>query len=178
MNDPAVYLAYEPRGPGLMCAVLALVEGENVYGWYTGPSNGQYVAAFFMLEHYYSTHETAFYHSVGDDVHDDWVLAYPTKEIALDMRSPLPETVGGVLEGAQDTFAHEWLAYGDDPAAAADVEWYRARSLPFTHLGVRCDKLPKLVDDGLLWTYASPALDLNFIEFLRKRWPLDFALGT
>lgn len=178
MNEPAAYLAYQPNGPGLVCAVMVLVDGPNVYGWYAGPSRGQYVSAFFMLEQYYSTHETAFYRTIGDDVYDDWVLAYPPEEIDLGARSPLPEGVGHELERAQDAFVAEWLVYRDDPASAADIEWYRARNLPLAHAGIRCDKLPKLTEAQLTWTYASPTLDLNIIDCLRKRWPLDFALAA
>ncbi|MGG1943419.1 hypothetical protein AB1286_20340 [Trinickia sp. NRRL B-1857] len=178
MNEPAAYIAYQPLGHGLVCAVMVLVDGSDVYGWYAGPLRGQYVSAFFMLEHYYSIHETAFYHSVGDDVYDDWVLAYPPKDIGLGPRSPLPQGVGHELERAQAAFVAEWLVFSEDEAHAADVEWYRARSLPLEHVGIRCDKLPKFTETPLEWTYASPALDLNIIECLRKRWPLDFALAA
>lgn len=178
MNQRATYLVYEPHGPGLMCAVVVLVDGENVYGWYTGPSRGGFVASFFMLERYYSMHEATFYHSVSDDVYDDWVIAYPPTEIVLGNRSPLPEGVSNALASAQAAFAAEWLCYSDDPGAAADIEWYRARNLPLVHAGIRCEKLPKLAAGPVTWVYASPALDQNIIDFLRKRWPLDFALAS
>lgn len=177
MTEPFNFLAYEPDGQGLMCAVMVIVEGENVYGWYTGPARGKLGAAFFALDRYYSTHETAFYHSVQDDVRDDWVLAYPPMEIDAGHHAPVPDDLSHELERAQDAFVAEWLFYRDDAAAAADVEWYRMRNLPLAHAGIRCEKLNKLKADGIAWTYASPGLDLNIIDFLRKRWPLDYALA-
>ncbi len=33
MSEPFAFLACEPAGPGLTCAVMALVDGENVYVW-------------------------------------------------------------------------------------------------------------------------------------------------
>ncbi|HWT36825.1 MAG TPA: hypothetical protein VN289_11105, partial [Paraburkholderia sp.] len=88
MSEPFTYLAYEPDGPGLTCAVMVIVEGANVFGWYTDPANRKLAAAYFMLEHYYSTHETAFYHSVDDDVRSDWTLAYPPMEIDIGSTRP------------------------------------------------------------------------------------------
>lgn len=178
MTEPFSFLAFEPDGPGLMCAVMIIVEGENVYGWYTGPAGAKFAAAFFVLDRYYSTHETAFYHSVEDDVYDDWVLAYPPMEIDAGHHSPVPEELCHALERAQDAFVAEWLFYCDDPAAAADLEWYRKRSLPLTHAGIRCEKLNKLKEGEVVWTCASPGLDLNIIDFLRERWPLDYALAS
>ncbi|MBP0632860.1 hypothetical protein J8I34_28145 [Cupriavidus sp. AcVe19-6a] len=177
MSEPFSYLAYEPKGPGLMCAVMVIVEGENVYGWYTGPVRDKLVAAFFMLEHYYSTHETALYHSVDDDVYGEWVLTYPPVEIDAGRYSPVPEPLGHALERAQDAFAADWLFYCDDPAAAADVAWYREHNRPLKRAGIRHGKLNKFEQGQIVWTYASPGMDLNVIDFLRLRWPLDYALA-
>ncbi|GLU31381.1 hypothetical protein WKR88_19760 [Trinickia caryophylli] len=177
MIEPFSFLAYQPDGQGLICAVTLIVEGDNVYGWYTGPAGGNFTAAYFVLDRYYSTHETAFYHSVENDVRSDWVLAYPPLEIDAGRHSPVPEDVSHELERVQGAFAAEWLFYCDDTAAAADVEWYRMRSLPVTYAGIRCEKLSKLDPVGVFWTYGSPGLDMNIIDFLRKRWPLDYALA-
>lgn len=45
MSEPFTHLAYEPKGPGVMCAVMVTVEGENVFRWYTGPVGDKLVAA-------------------------------------------------------------------------------------------------------------------------------------
>lgn len=177
MIEPFSFLAYEPDGQGLMCAVTLFVDGENVFGWYTGPARGDFAAAFFVLDRYYSTHETAFYHTVENDVRDAWVLAYPPLEIDADRHSPVPDELIQPLLHAQAALVAEWLFYCDDTAAAADLEWYRMRNLPLAHAGIRCEKLSKLKSNGIAWTYASPGLDLNIIDFLRKRWPLNYALA-
>ncbi|WP_296227733.1 hypothetical protein [Ralstonia sp. UBA689] len=177
MTDPFAFLAYEPKGPGLMCAVMILIDEENVYGWYTGPANGKFPAAFFLLERYYSTHETAFYHSVQDDMYDGWVMAYPPVDIDVGNRLQVPEAMYHALEQYQDTFVAEWLFYRDDPDAAAETAWYRAQDLPLAHAGIRHTMLNKLDRDDLIWTYHTPGLDLNIVEFLRRRWPLDYALA-
>ena len=36
MIESKTYLAFAPRGPGLMCALLYFFDDHNVYGWYTG----------------------------------------------------------------------------------------------------------------------------------------------
>ncbi|MEM5371418.1 hypothetical protein V4C53_36040 [Paraburkholderia azotifigens] len=177
MSEPFVFLAYEPDGPGLTCAVMAIVEGENVYGWYTGPAKRKLAAAYFMLEHYYSARETAFYHSVENDVRSAWALAYPRLEIDIGRHSPVSEAMCHELEYTQSRFVAEWLFYCDDPDTAADVEWYRMRSLPVTYAGVRCKKITKLRSDHVVWFHASPGFDLNIIECLRRRWELDYALA-
>jgi len=177
MNESTSYLAFMPRGPGMLCGVMSIVVGDDVYGWYTGPAGNRIAAAFFMLEHYYSTHETAFYHSVEDDVYSAWVLAWPPVEIDMGRSAPVPEEMRHELERAQDAFGAEWLFYCDDPAAADELAWYRARGLPPGKLGIQHDKLNRFDQGGVVWTHASAALDTNIIDFLRQRWPLDYALA-
>lgn len=176
MNEPTSFLAYTPRGPGLMCAVMSIVAGNDVYGWYTGSASGEFPAAFFMLEHYYSTHETAFYRSVEDDVYGDWVLAYPPLAIDTGRSPPVPEPMCHELMRAQDAFIAEWLFYADDPAAAEEVEWYHEHELALGSVAIRHARLNRLDHRDVVWTYASPALDLNIIDLLRERWPLDYSL--
>jgi len=52
MSEPFTFLAYEPDGPGLTCAVMVIVEGEHVFGWDTGPANRKLAAAYFMLGYF------------------------------------------------------------------------------------------------------------------------------
>ncbi|KVN10717.1 MULTISPECIES: hypothetical protein [unclassified Burkholderia] len=177
MSEPANFLAFLPAGKGLMCATTMAVVDEDVYGWYTGPSARGLVAAFFMLEHYYSTHETAFYHSVDDDARGPWVLAWPSVEIDAGRLPPVSDAMCAELERMQDAFAAEWLFYCDDPAAAAEAAWYRTQGLPLEGAGIRHARLNRLDRGGTLWTYASPSLDLNIVDCLRQRWPLDYALA-
>ncbi|CAJ0779889.1 hypothetical protein LMG7141_00944 [Ralstonia condita] len=178
MTEPFAYLAFEPKGPGLMCALMVIVEGDDVYGWYTGPAKGSFPAAFFMLERYYSTHETAFYHSVQDDVYAGWRLAYPPVEIDAGRQPPVQPPMCHALEQRQDAFLAAWLFYRDDPGNADEVQWYATQHLPLGHTGIRHEQLNRFAPGDVIWSYASPGLDLNIVEFLRRRWPLDFALAA
>ncbi len=55
--DFECFLAYAPRGGGLLCAVVYRARGDDVYGWWVGrDANLEYPPAFFMLENYYTTH--------------------------------------------------------------------------------------------------------------------------
>jgi len=173
--EPHVHVAYAPRGAGLLCAAFWLEQGDHVYGWFTGAKAHERPASFFMLEHYYSSRETLCYRSVSDDVYGDWVLATTKGESRVDRPVPVPEALCHELERMQDAFVREWLFFEDDPGHAQEAEALRARELPVLAANVRPQKLNKLATGDPVWTYTSPGADLHVIEFLSKRWPLDYA---
>ena len=175
MKEPVVYLAYTPRGAGLLCAVVLTTDESNVYGWYTGAKGNEFPASFFMLENFYSIRESAFYHTVADDVYDDWVIAYPPLETKLDRPVPVPEEMCHALARMQDVFAEDWLFYADSPYAEGESKAYAQQKLPVQSVNIKNKKLNKLDKKDVVWNYASPGLDMNIIEFLRSRWPLDYS---
>jgi len=174
MIESKTYLAFAPRGPGLMCALLYFFDDHNVYGWYTGSRAGEFPARFFMLEDYFSPHETRYYASVADDVYSGWVRRAKGGETLLDPPAPVPEPLLHELERLQDAFAREWLVYAGDVHAEDNARAYAERQLAIGEVALRADKLGKLRTGAAVWTYASPGCDLNIIEHLRRHWSLDF----
>ena len=174
MIEPQTYLAYAPRGPGLMCAVFYFTDERNVYGWYTGSRAGDFPARFFMLEGYFTPHETPYYASAADDVYSGWVRRTEGGEAPLDPPAPVPEPLLHELERLQDAFAHEWLVYAGDARADEQARAYAERELAFGAVALRAEKLAKLRTSEAVWTYASPACDLNIVEHLRRHWSLDY----
>lgn len=173
MIEPKTYLAFAPRGPGLMCALFYFTDARSVYGWYTGSRAGEFPARFFALEDYFSPHEAGYYASRADDVYSGWTRRTKTGETPLDPPAPVPEALLHDLERLQDAFASEWLVYAEDTRAAEHARAYAERELPFGPVALRVDKLGKLRTGAAVWTYASPDCDLNIVDHLRRHWSLD-----
>jgi hypothetical protein len=174
MIEPQVHVAYAPRGAGVLCAAFWFVQGDHVYGWFTGARAHEHPASFFMLEHYYSTRETVCYRSAQDDVYGDWVVASTSGESPIDRPSPVPEALGHELERMQDAFVREWLFFEGDPEHRSEAAALRARELPVLAVNFRPRRLNKLATGGPVWRYSSPGADLRIVGFLSKRWPLDY----
>lgn len=175
MREPSVYLAYAPRGPGLLCAVVLFTEEDSVYGWYIGFKADRIHATYFMLEDFYSRRDTIFYCSQQDDVYDGWAILNPAAETPVDRPVPVPEELCHELEYLQNVFAQEWLFYAGDPASRTELEGYRKEELPVRAVNIKHRKLNKLERRDAVWTYATPGMDLNAIDFLQKHWSLDYA---
>lgn len=176
MLEPHVHLAYAPRGAGVLCAALWVVQGPHCYGWFTGAQAYEHPAHFFVLENYYSTRETACYRSADDDVHGKWVqvTAHNKSAVDLDTPGPLPEPLCHEMEQLQDAFVREWLFYRHAPDAEPDAAALRARELPVMALNIRPKKLNKLQTGAPVWTFTSPGADRNVIAFLARYWMLDY----
>ena len=175
MREPFAYLACAPRGAHLLCAVVLFAVEKCVYGWYTGAQGPVFPAAFFVLEDYYSVRETVFYRSLQDDVYDGWAIVNPAAELKIDQPVPVPEPLCHELEHMQNVFAQEWLFYADDPASWAEMENYREDELAVGPVNIKARKLNKLEQRDTVWTYATPGLDLNVIDFLKNSWSLDYS---
>jgi hypothetical protein len=156
------------------------VRGDHVYGWFTGARAYEHPANFFMLEHYYATHDTVFYLSADNDVYGPWVVASTRGASTVvpvapaEAASPLPADLGHELERMQDVFVREWLFYRDDAEHAAEAEALRSRELPVLGVNVRPKKLNKLHTGQPVWTYFSPGADQNIVTFMARRWTLDY----
>jgi hypothetical protein len=176
MMQPTVHLAYAPRGAGLLCAMFCVVSGEDLYGWYTGARANEMPASFFMLEHFYSTHATAFYRTHVTDVYAHWFLAFPPVEQPLDRPSPLPDALGHELERLQFVFAQEWLYYHADPERGQEVAAYRDLGLPVQEVNIRAQRLNKLNKDAPVWTFSGQRFDPNVLGYLSGNWQLDYCI--
>jgi hypothetical protein len=165
------HLAYAPRGAGVVSALFYVADGENVFGWYTGAKDHGCEAAYFALEHYYSTHATAFCRSLANDVYAGWVLDFAP--ITTDVRNPVPDDLCHELERLQAAFVREWLFYPGEPGADAEAAAYGKLGLPVGPMNIRAERLARFDQSQPTWIYASPGIDLNVISTLRTSWPLD-----
>ena len=174
MIEPHVHIAFAPRGAGVLCAAFWFVRGDHVYGWFTGARAYEHPASFFMLEDYYSTRDTVFCRSVQNDVYGAWVIASKHGESPIGPPGPVPADLCHELERIQDMFIREWLFYRDDAEHAQEADALRARELPILGVNLRPKKLNKLQTGQVVWTFSSPAADLNIINYMARRWTLDY----
>jgi hypothetical protein len=175
MAEPVIYLAYSPRGPGLMCALFYLNNGGNsVHGWFTGAQGNDFPARFFMLENFYSQLDTQFYASIQDDVYSGWVREYPRPVMELEKEGPLPMNYCHELEKIQSMFSHEWLFYESETGRENEIDVYRKMELAVKTVNVKTRKLNKFDTSDVVWTYTGPGVDLGVVQYLRKHWQLDY----
>jgi hypothetical protein len=72
----ASYLAYAPRGAGVLCALCYFTENPHVCGWWTGARGLEFAPGYFMLESFYSTAGTRFFAAAGGDLYGGWRCDY------------------------------------------------------------------------------------------------------
>lgn len=173
MSQPHAHLAFAPRGPGLLYAVMWFAEGDHVYGWFTGARNGGTLSSYFMLQDHFAARDTVFMRSLQNDVDSEWVEVGARREVAL-AHVPVPEAVRHELRRLQDVFVRHWLFFDDDPDSADEAQALRARELPVRHANVRASRLNKMQHGAAVWRHDAPDADVNVLVFLSKRWPLDF----
>jgi len=173
-GTPQTFLAFAPRGAGLLCALFYLVEGQDVFGWFTGAADSEHRAAFFELENFYSPAPGGFLATDGNDLQGGWRFDYSKREPGLDKGLPVPQDWIPELDRLQDVFDEEWLFFPEDPSAAREVEAYRDMELPLGEVAIKCQALGKLQKGAAVWRYFSPDFDGNVLDYLLPRWPLDY----
>ncbi|MBX3622751.1 MAG: hypothetical protein KF891_22520 [Rhizobacter sp.] len=171
-SQPHTHLAYAAYGPGLVYALTWFADGPHVVGWYIGHQGGQVQASYFMLQGYYTAHDTVFMRTLQDDLDGPWAELRLGEYLPLDA-SPLPDAVRHELARVQDQFVRHWLAFDDDPAAAAELQALQDRQVPVRHVNVRAARLDELTPGPTTWRHDSPGADLNVLAYLGARWPLD-----
>lgn len=177
MSQPHAHLAFAPRGPGLLHAVMWFAEGDDVLGWFIGARDGETLSAYFMLQDYFAARDTTFLRSLQGDVEGEWVEVRPHGELRVE-QPPMPQPLRRELSRLQDVFMRHWLFFDDDPDAAAEAEALHARQLPLRHANIRASRLDKLVTAPAVWHYDSPGADRNVLVYLSRRWPLDFDVSA
>ena len=159
LATPQVFLAYAPRGEGLRCALAYLANGNDVYGWYTGPNGPDSLASlYFVLEDYHSKHEPRYAAAEALDLHAGWLLDGKRCHELAEL---------------QEAFVAEWLFYRSDPRAAKEVEAYDRAQLALGEVNVRFEKLNKFSRLQPNWTHYSPGFEHGVLRVLGKRWPLQ-----
>lgn len=175
MAIPQTYFAYTPRGAGLMCAVVYVEAGRDVYGWWIGHQDGQFHSAFFKLENFFSTLTSSFFATGGSDLYAGWKFDYSIgKPKRIDPPLLVDEAMCHELERVQDEFAAEWLFFEDIEGIEGEVEAYHNHKLPVLGVNIKFHKLNKLNKDDVVWTYWSKDFDREILDYLTARWPLEY----
>ena len=174
MSEHEAFLAYAPRGPGLMCALCYFVLVNNVCGWWTGFHDYRYLPAYFQLESFYSAADTVFLATEGSDLYGGWRYDYSRSAPALDRAIGVDDVVAHRLDRLQELFFNEWLFSRADPKAQDEVETYARGELALEDINIRSQRLNKLDRHGAVWIYRSPGLDGQVVDYLSARWPLDY----
>lgn len=172
-SDPQCFIAYVPRGVGLLCALVYTVRGKDVCGWWVGPVSGEYQASFFQLANYFSNNETAFYTTRGSDLYGGWVYDYDRKSRALDKPLAVDDALCHELEHMQFVFAREWLSFAGDEDAEQEASRYHDGELAHQDVNVRFHQLNKLDKHQPVWIYRSAGFDNNVLRRLIRDWPLE-----
>jgi hypothetical protein len=174
MHNLETFMAYAPRGAGLLCAVVYAERGDDVFGWFGGSRGYQTVSAFFLLRDFFSLGETVFSATEGMDLRGGWKYDYSSSEPELARPVALDDDLARQLDTMQGKFAGEWLFYPDDPAAAVQIEAYKELGLPVQTVNVQAKKLNKFDQKDVVWRYYSAAFRGPVLQYLSPRWPLDY----
>jgi hypothetical protein len=159
MPQPRVFLAYAPRGVGLRCALAYLASDRDVYGWFTGPAHGERASLYFVVEDFYSKSGGRYVAAQTLDLHTGWIL---------------DEQRCHELAALQEAFVAEWLFQRDDPDATGELGAMRHAQLAASDVNVRYEKLGRFSKLQPNWTYYSKDFERPLLNFLAKRWPLEY----
>jgi len=173
-TTPFVYLAYAPRGVGVMCALFYILVGKDVYGWWIGARDGEFAPAFFMLEGFFTREDTVFYATRGSDLYGGWVFDYSAPHPELDKPVEIDREVGHQLEQMQSAFADEWLFFDGDRHVEDELAAYTRDDLVVQVVNIRNARFHKFDQTDLVWSYVSPGFDRDVLNYLMDHWPLDF----
>jgi len=171
---PAVHVAYAPRGAGVMCALFYIVVGKDVYGWWGGAQGAEFVPAFFLLEDFFSTRDTVFFATRGSDIYGGWRYRYSDPHPDLDESVPVDEETCHRLNQLQYAFESEWLFFADDSHIEEELAAYGQGELAVQAANIKSARLHKLDQGDAVWTYTSPEFDMDVLDYLMERWPLDY----
>jgi hypothetical protein len=174
MRDLQSFLAYAPRGAGLLCAAVYAESGDDVYGWFTGNRDYQAVNAFFLLKGFFSVGETVFYSTDGMDLHGGWKYDFSRSKPELDRSLALDEDLVQALDEMRGEFAGEWLFYQNDPNATRQIQAFEELGLPVQAVNVQAKKLDKFDQSDAVWRYYSTSFQHPVLSYLGRRWPLDY----
>lgn len=171
---PAVFIAYAPRGAGLLCATTWLTRGENFYGWYAGAQDGGHASAFFGLENYFGEGSPALYATDNGDPYGGWLYNWASSTPELADPLPVADDLCHQLEMLQDAFIAEWLWFDNDPEAGPERPWYREAEIAVGSVNLKHRRISQLDKRDPIWTYASHGLDRGVLEYIARRWPLEW----
>lgn len=174
---PQSFVAYAPRGAGLLVAMTYIVDSVNVAGWWIGHRDYSYESAYFLLENFYSTHPTEFFASTGSDIYGGWRDNFARRPSQLQSPIRVEDALCHRLAEMQDAFASEWLFFDTDNNAQAELTQYAEAELALRDVNIRFEKLTRLNREAPVWRYQSHAFEYRVLDYMQSRWPLDYREG-
>jgi len=174
MATAQVHLAYTPRGVGLACALAYMKKDPDVCGWWLGARGAETLSAYFRLEAFYTTGRTVLYVTANSDLYGGWRNDLTSGRPQQIDPLPVDSDLAHELEEMQDAFAAEWLSFPESPRAAQEERAYHDAELAHGAVNLRFARLNKLDKRGPVWVYYSRGFEAAVLEFLAKRWPLDY----
>jgi len=174
MMQPECFIAYAPRGGGLLCAVTYIADGKDVSGWFTGLKDYAYPSAYFKLENFFSFDEKCFYATIGSDIYGGWRCDYAKSRAELDAPIAVDDALCHRLDKLEDVIAAEWLIFGDDERFEAEQAAYAVDHLPAGEVLVHHHKLAKFDRGKPVWTFYSHGFNDEVLQYMTPRWPLDY----
>jgi len=174
MMQPECFIAYAPRGGGLLCAVTYFPVGDDVAGWFVGLKDYAYPSAYFRIESFFSPGDKRFYATRGSDVYGGWSFDYAKSAPEIDPPIAVEDDLCHRLDKLQDAFAAEWLVFHDDPRFPAEDAAYAADGLPAGDALIHHARLAKFDRDKPVWTHYSRGFNDEVLAYMTPRWPLDY----
>lgn len=174
MMQPECFIAYAPRGGGLLCAVTCIADGDDVAGWFIGLKDYGYPAAYFKIENFFSPGDKRFLATAGSDIYGGWCFNYAKSNPGIDPPAPVDDGLCHRLDLLEDGFAAEWLVFSVDGRFAAEEAAYAADDLAAGGVLVHHAKLAKFDRGKPVWTFYSHGFNDEVLNYMAPRWPLDY----
>lgn len=174
MSQAHAHLAYAPRGVGLLYGLLWFEQGRDILGWFIGSRDGEHLAAYFVLQDYFSEDPPVLLRSAQDDVYGTWLQSGPGGETEVPPPPQLTEALCHELMRLQNEFIRHWLFFGNDPEAVEEAQALREQELPVRGVNVRAVRLGKFEHGAAVWHYDAPGADTSVLGELSQLWPLDY----
>jgi len=173
MMQHECFLAYAPRGAGLLCAV-AYVSGEpDIVGWFVGAKGRTYPSAYFRVENFFSAEQKRFWATAGSDIYGGWRYDYARGDSELDPTEPVDDDLCHVLDRLEDVFVAEWLVFKGDLRFDVEKAVYAREGWVTSDVLIEHRKLAKFDREGPAWTFYSHGFNDEVLRYLIARWPLD-----
>lgn len=168
------FIAYAPRGGGLLCALAYFNDGEHVNGWFIGLHDYRYPTAYFRVENFFSPADKRFYASAGSDIYGGWQFDYGQTNPALTPPVRADDSLCHVLDQLEDAFAAEWLAFRGQPSYSGEEAWYASEGLAGGDVLIRHARFSRFDRDRPVWTHYSRGFNDEVLAYMSPRWPLDY----
>ena len=167
------FLAYAPRGAGLLCAVTYVSGEPDIVGWFVGAKGNSYPSAYFRVENFFAAEQKRFWATAGSDIYGGWRYDYARGDSELDPTEPVDDDLCHVLDRLEDVFVAEWLVFKGDLRFDVEKAVYAREGWVTSDVLIEHRKLAKFDREGPAWTFYSHGFNDEVLRYLIARWPLD-----